>query len=110
MNDNPTPTAIYVQMTDCGKHIRKWSESPFVGAHRYQRGGRVLSDREEADKQDARVMAAFGQGEACAARGGYRADCKEPYGSERWQAWCEGFDFRTRSMTPATESMEGVGA
>lgn len=28
-------TAIYVQFSDCGQHIRKWSREPFDGCTEY---------------------------------------------------------------------------
>lgn len=30
---------IYIQMSDCGQHIRKWSAEPFEGATRFESKG-----------------------------------------------------------------------
>lgn len=35
---------------------------------------------------------AFGQGEACARRGGYRSENPYAYEGELWQAWLAGFE------------------
>lgn len=35
MADREYPKTLYVQMSDCGQHIRKWSREPFEGCCDY---------------------------------------------------------------------------
>lgn len=44
MADLSYPPFLYVQMSDCGRHIRKWSRTEFEGCAGYMqiRGGEVM--------------------------------------------------------------------
>lgn len=58
---------------------------------------------------DEQALAAFGQGESCARKGGYLSDNPHPYQSEAWRIWREGF-AASRRDNPTWWEREGLSA
>lgn len=49
------------------------------------------------------LLCAFGEGDACARKGGYLSDNPHAWESEKWQAWREGFNMIERDRRRAAE-------
>lgn len=60
------------------------------------------------DMADHQICCIFGDGEACARRGGYRSDNPHPYGSDLWAVWLEGFEWEEGPQFVAALNQKGV--